>query len=145
MPRRVPRKPRPKKTNVPKGYDSMWEATLHQIIIQECKHHWDNISYVVKHKYEPDFFKLIDNKTILLVAKGRFWDYAEYSKYIHIRTALPKNTELVFLFQKPFAPMPGAKMRKDRTKRTHAEWAETNNFRWYSEDTLPIEWGNYEL
>ena len=26
MPRRVPRKPRPKKTGIPKGYDSLWEA-----------------------------------------------------------------------------------------------------------------------
>ena len=33
-----------------------------------------------------------------------------------------------------------AKVRKDKTKRTHAEWAETNNFTWYSEDTLPEEW-----
>ena len=29
---------------------------------------------------------------------------------------------------------------KDGTKRTHAEWAETNNFTWYSEETLPEEW-----
>ena len=102
----------------------MWEATLHQTILQEWKHHWDNISYVVKHKYEPDFVKIIDGKTILLEAKGRFWDYAE----------------LVFLFQKPLSPMPQAKKRKDGTKRTHAEWAETNNFIWYSEETLPKEW-----
>jgi len=115
--RRVPRKPRPKKVNVPKGYDSLWEATLHETVLQEWKHHWD-----------------------ILEAKGRFWDYAEYSKYIHIREALPKGYELVFLFQKPFSPMPGAKVRKDKTKRTHAEWAETNNFTWYSEDTLPKEW-----
>ena len=50
MPRRVPRKPRPKKVNVPKGYDSLWEATLHETLLQEWKHHWDNIHYVVKHK-----------------------------------------------------------------------------------------------
>ena len=81
----------------------------------------------------------------MLEAKGRFWDYPEYSKYIHIRTALPADTELVFLFQKPFAPMPGAKIRKDKTKRTHAEWAETNNFRWYREETLPKEWRTDEL
>ena len=53
--------------------------------------------------------------------------------------------ELVFLFQKPYSPMPGAKVRKDGTKRTHAEWAETNNFTWYSEDTLPDTWRNDEL
>jgi len=137
---RKPRKPRPKKTNVPKGYDSLWEVTLHETVLQNWKHHFDTIDYIVRHKYEPDFVKEIKGKTILLEAKGRFWDYAEYSKYIHIRTALPKNYELVFLFQKPFSPMPQAKKRKDGTKRTHAEWAETNNYTWYSEETLPEEW-----
>ena len=137
---RKPRKPRPKKTNVPKGYDSLWEVTLHETVLQNWKHHFDTIDYIVRHKYEPDFVKEIKGKTILLEAKGRFWDYAEYSKYIHIRTALPKNYELVFLFQKPFSPMPQAKKRKDGTKRTHAEWAETDNFTWYSEETLPEEW-----
>tara|TARA_R100001369_G_scaffold1954_1_gene6272 strand:+ start:5779 stop:6219 length:441 start_codon:yes stop_codon:yes gene_type:complete len=142
---RKPRKIRPKEKDLPKGYDSKWEHTLHETVLQDWEHHWELIPYIVKHKYEPDFVKEIDGITILIEAKGRFWDYPEYSKYIHIRTALPENTELVFLFQKPFAPMPGAKMRKDRTKRTHAEWAETNNFTWYSEDTLPLDWGNYEL
>ena len=140
MPRRVPRKPRPKKVNVPKGYDSIWEANLHDTILKKWKHHWDTVDYIVKHKYEPDFVKEFDGKLILLEAKGRFWDYAEYSKYVHIREALPKDMELVFLFQKPYAPMPQAKKRKDGTKRTHAEWAETNNFKWYSEYTLPKEW-----
>ena len=72
-----------------------------------------------------------------------FWDYNEYSKYIWIREALTEQVgefELVFLFQKPYAPMPQAKKRKDGTKRTHAEWAETNNFTWYSEETLPEKW-----
>ena len=143
MPRRVPRKPRPKKINVPKGYDSLWEAKLHETVLQEWKHHWDKIDYIVEHTYEPDFVKTVDGKIILLEAKGRFWDYAEYSKYIWIRKALGERVEdyeLVFLFQKPFAPMPYAKKRKDGTKRTHAEWAEKNNFRWYSEDTLPDTW-----
>ena len=140
MVRRVPRKPRPKKVNVAQGYDSKWEFDIHQTILKDWMHHGEKIVYVVKHRYEPDFVKMFDNKIVLLEAKGRFWDYAEYSKYIHIREALPKGYELVFLFQKPFSPMPGAKVRKDKTKRTHAEWAETNNFTWYSEDTLPEEW-----
>ena len=140
MVRRVPRKPRPKKVNVAQGYDSKWEFDIHQTILKDWMHHGEKIVYVVKHRYEPDFVKMFDNKIVLLEAKGRFWDYAEYSKYIHIREALPKDYELVFLFQKPFSPMPQAKKRKDGTKRTHAEWAETNNFTWYSEDTLPKEW-----
>ena len=140
MAKRVPRKPRPKKTGVPKGYDSVWEYEIHQSVLKNWKHHFELIEYVVEHKYEPDFSKTIDDKIILLEAKGRFWDHAEYSKYIHIRKALPKNFELVFLFQKPYSPMPGAKVRKDGTKRTHAEWAEKNNFRWFIEENLPDEW-----
>jgi|TARA_R100001463_G_scaffold118627_1_gene174403 hypothetical protein len=145
MPRRVPRKPRPRKINVPKGYDSAWEFDMHQTVLQDWKHHWETINYVVKHKYEADFVREFGGKIILLEAKGRFWDYAEYSKYIHIRDALPEYMELVFLFQKPLSPMPGAKVRKNGTKRTHAEWAETNNFRWFSEETLPDDWRNDEL
>ena len=143
MPRRVPRKPRPKKVNVPKGYDSRWEYEIHQSFLKSWQHHKEYIDYVVEHKYEPDFIKVINGQTILLEAKGRFWDYAEYSKYIWIRESLKEQVgefELVFLFQKPYAPMPQAKKRKDGTKRTHAEWAETNNFTWYSEETLPKEW-----
>ena len=145
---RKPRKVRPKKINVPKGYDSMWEYNIHKSILTGWKHHTSNIEYTVSHTYKTDFIKTIDGKIILLEAKGRFWDYAEYSKYIWIRKALSfmvDNYELVFLFQKPYSPMPQAKKRKDGTKRTHAEWAETNNFKWYSEDTLPDDWRNDEL
>ena len=145
MVRRVPRKPRPKKVNVAQGYDSKWEFDIHQTILKDWMHHGEKIVYVVKHRYEPDFVKMFDNKIVLLEAKGRFWDYAEYSKYIHVREALPKDYELVFLFQKPFSPMPQAKKRKDGTKRTHAEWAEKNNFKWYNEESLPKEWRSSEL
>ena len=140
MARRVPRKPRPKKIGVPKGYDSIWEYDIHRQVLGDWKHHYDTIQYVIQHKYEPDFVKVVDGKTILLEAKGRFWDYIEYSKYVHIRNVLRDDQELVFLFQKPYSAMPGAKVRKDGTKRTHAEWAETNGFRWFSEETLPEEW-----
>ena len=143
---RKPRKVRPVEKDLPKGYDSGWEYKLHSHVLAKWSHHSDKIEYVIEHKYEPDFTKVIDGVEYLLEAKGRFWDHAEYSKYIHIREALNKSyTELVFLFQKPYAPMPGAKMRKNGTKRTHAEWAEKNNFTWYSEDTLPDDWRNNEL
>jgi len=135
MPRRFPRKVRPREKNVPKGYDSKWEYTLHQTLLKSWNHHTDKVPYIVEHKYEPDFVK----DKILIEAKGRFWDHAEYSKYIWIRKSLPDTMELIFLFQKPYAPMPGAKKRKDGTKRTHAEWAEANEFKWYSEETLPEE------
>jgi len=140
VPKRIPRKVRPRDLKAPKGYDSVWEYNLHQDFLKDWKHHWDTINYVIPKTYEADFVKQFEDSVILIEAKGRFWDYAEYSKYIHIRDALPNNMELVFVFQKPYAPMPGAKVRQDKTKRTHAEWAETNSFRWFSEDTLPEEW-----
>ena len=145
---RKPRKIRPKEKAVPKGYDSKWEYTLHSTVLQKWNHHSEKIPYIIEHNYEPDFVKLIDGKIILLEAKGRFWDYNEYSKYIWIRESfseLVEDYELVFLFLSPYAPMPQAKKRKDGTKRTHAEWAEKNNFKWYSDNTLPKEWRTDEL
>ena len=135
------RKPRVKRHNLRHlGYDSIWEANLHESILKDWEHHTESVSYITHHTYKPDFIRKIKGKKILLESKGRFWDHAEYSKYLWVQKALPKNTELVFLFANPASPMPGAKRRKDGTKRTHAEWAETNGFRWYSEDTMPDKW-----
>lgn len=44
--------------------------------------------------------------------------------------------ELVFLFYKASTPMPHAQVRKDGTKRDHAEWAEKNGFRWFTKETI---------
>ena len=139
---RKPRVPRPKKLIKEDGskYDSIWEMLLHESILKDWEHHVDKVPYVIEHKYEPDFVREVEGKKILLESKGRFWDFAEYNKYIWVNKYLPKNTELVFLFANPAAPMPAAKRRKDGTKRSHAEWAEANGFRWYSEETIPDGW-----
>jgi len=137
---RKPRKIRPVEKDIPSGYDSKWEYNLHQTILKEWEHHGDKVNYIVEHNYEPDFIKVINGIEYLLEAKGRFWDYNEYNKYVWIRKSLKDNQELIFLFSNPYAPMPQAKRRKDGTKRTHAEWAEKNNFKWYMEDTLPDDW-----
>ena len=68
MPKRVPRKIRPTEKNVPKGYDSKWEHTLHTTILQEWEHHTNKVPYIVEHKYEPDFVKIIGDKEYLLEA-----------------------------------------------------------------------------
>lgn len=141
--RRKPRVRRPRQEKV-NGYDSIWEYLLHDTLLTDWDHHVNKVEYTVQHSYEPDFVRTLQGKLILLESKGRFWDHAEYSKYIWIRKNLPENTELVFLFAKPSSPMPGAKTRKDGTKRSHGEWADTNKFRWFSEDTLPDEWVNMD-
>lgn len=64
--------------------------------MKDWEHHADKISYVVEHTYEPDFVRTVEDKTILLESKGRFWDHAEYSKYVWVSKRLPEDTELVF-------------------------------------------------
>jgi len=139
---RKPRVKRPVEKDLVKGYDSNWEYELHSGILDGWSFHTDKVPYTVSHNYHPDFLRVIEGKKILLEAKGRFWDYAEFSKYIWISKTLPEDTELVFLFANPSAPMPQAKRRKDGTKRSHGEWASANNFRWFSEDSIPDSWIN---
>lgn len=146
--RRKPRKIRKKEVGVPKGYDSHFEARLDKEVLNSEVWAYvptpdpDPIHYVVEHTYHTDFvhYDEANDKVIYLEAKGRFWDYQEYNKYIWIRDSLAENEELVFLFAEPRAAMPATKPRKDGTKFSHAEWAEKNGFRWYSEFTLPEEW-----
>ena len=137
--KRKPRVKRPRKEKI-KGYDSVWEYILHDTLLKDWEHHAEKVSYVVEHTYQPDFTRALQGTLILLESKGRFWDNAEYSKYIWVKKHLPINVELVFLFANASAPMPGAKIRKDGTKRTHGEWATANGFRWHTEDTLPDAW-----
>ena len=139
---RKPRVKRPVEKDLVKGYDSNWEYELHSGILDGWSFHTDKVPYTVSHNYHPDFLRVIEGKKILLEAKGRFWDYAEFSKYIWISKTLPEDTELVFLFANPSAPMPQAKRRKDGTKRSHGEWASANDFRWFSEDSIPDNWIN---
>ena len=105
------------------------------------------IGYSVEHAYTPDFEVWVSPRHYILVeAKGRFMDSQEAAKYKWIRESLEKRRkddmenhteiELVFLFQKPGLPMPNVKKRKDGTKQTHAEWAEKNGFRWFTEETI---------
>jgi hypothetical protein len=142
---RKPRKIRKKEKAVPKGYDSHFEYRLDKEVLSDD---WlyvptpdpDPINYHVEHTYHTDFVYYEGDKTIYLEAKGRFWDYAEYNKYVWIDKALGDNEELVFLFAQPSAAMPAARKRKDGTKFSHSEWAEKNGFRWYGEYNLPKEW-----
>ena len=99
------------------GYDSNWEYLLHTSILKDWSIHTETIKYTIDHTYHPDFIK-----------------------YVWIKKYLPEDTELVFLFAEPTAAMPQAKRRKDGTKRTHSEWAESKGFRWYSSRSIPKEW-----
>jgi hypothetical protein len=123
------------------GADSKWELKLREGILKDLQYHPCKLDYTkpaTQHTYEPDWSLNMGRKTIYIEAKGRFVDRNEYMKYIYVRDCLKKNEELVFLFMKPNTPMPGARRRKDGTIRTHAEWAEKEDFRWFSEQNINL-------
>ena len=123
------------------GADSKWELKLREGVLKELRYHPCKIAYTrpaTQHTYEPDWSLDKGNKTYYIEAKGRFVDKAEWTKYLCVRECLGPNEELVFLFMRPNTPMPGAKRRKDGTIRTHAEWAEKEDFRWFSEQNINL-------
>jgi len=99
--------------------------------------HTDVLMYIIPEskpkKYHPDGTspKSFKKKKIYVELKGRFMDKAEYMKLIYSRSTLKKNEELVLYFMNPHQAMPGAQKRKDGTRRSHAEWAESEGFRWF--------------
>lgn len=114
-------------------YDSRLEKALHENQLAGCRFHdrGDRIDYVVHRRYEPDFAIAHEGKTIYIEAKG-FFRQGDRQKYKAIGAALEAGTEeLVFVFMQPMKPLPGAKTRKNGTKRTHAEWCEDEGFRIY--------------
>lgn len=119
------------------AFDSKFEKELYDGVLKGVAYHSDPVPYTIQKKYHPDFLYRDPNGiSYYIEAKGRFWDSAEASKYIHVRNALPHGFRLVFLFQDGNKPMPHARKRKDGTRQTHAEWAERNKFEWFSVDTI---------
>ena len=127
----VRKKSRNLRGKCPTGYDSWFEYDLHKTVLKGWEHHGCKFEYTETHRYEPDFTRTTSEGTILVESKGRFRDRREATKYLHIRSSLPKDTELIFLFQDSGTSFPHAKRRKDGTKMTHGEWATLNKFRYY--------------
>lgn len=106
--------------------------------LKGCDYEPCRYDYTWEAQYVPDFVPRKE-PNVLIEAKGRFRTRAESRKYQAVQQCNP-DIEIVFVFMNPRVPMPGARKRKDGTKLTHAEWAESNNFRWFTLGTLPDEW-----
>ncbi len=120
------------KKKPPKGFDSWLEFNLKQRL-SGCYYHSDQINYIQSKKYYPDFTYTDGYRKVYIEVKGRFRTRDEARKYVDVRSSLKDNESLVFIFQKGSTTMPGAKIRKDGTKMTHAEWATKNCFTFYEE------------
>jgi len=116
-------------------YDSKFEERLHKGVLKNTDYHPDKVSYEVPARmanYTPDF----KWKHYIIESKGRFRP-GEYKKYLHIKKQCDKmGLELIFLFQDPNCKMPGAKKRKDGTFNLMKDWADKNNIKWYTEQTI---------
>lgn len=115
------------------------EYKLHIDVLSSYVFHPDRLSYTVAKTYEPDFSKTIDGITYLIEAKGVWWNSEEASKYKHIRSQMPDNYRLVFIFKNPDTKVLWAKKRKDGTKQTHAQWCDKNKFVYFSIDNFDEE------
>ena len=136
---------RPKKENMLKGsgYDSMLEKTLHETKLNSCEFHPKDkqVSYIVPHTYEVDFFLEKEGKEFLIETKGRFSDSSEARKYLFIREVLDEEKqELVFIWGKAGTRFPFARKRKDGTYMSNEEWADKHGFRHWSQDLFDIKY-----
>jgi hypothetical protein len=81
-------------------------------IVKECKYTPDGV-------YEHLWFEI----------KGRFRDRNEMEKYVHIQASHP-DKEIIFVLHSKEVALPGAKRRKDGSRRTIEEFLIENGFRW---------------
>lgn len=124
-------------------FDSEFEEKLVAGVMKSFSYHSMTLDYVkpeTNHRYTPDWVISKDDGALVLIeAKGRFRSREEMDKYKNIRDSIAlweKPGELVFLFQKPSLYVFGAKARKDGSKCSHAEWAQKQGFRWFTEQTI---------
>ncbi|UZV42297.1 endodeoxyribonuclease I [Pseudomonas phage Ka1] len=137
---------RPKlKSLIGTPYDSNTEKIVHETM-PSMEFKPQPLTYVVKHKYYPDFKASLETgsstKILLVEVKGYFQEASEAAKYVWVRESLPPDTELVFIFEKPDTACHWLKKRKDGTKQTMAEWAERNGFRWFTLETFKESFHN---
>lgn len=120
-------------------YRSKFEGKIGRKM-KACKYEPENLiqHYTMEGTYLPDFVPKFD-ESILIEVKGFFRTRQEANKYLAVRESNP-GIEIVFIFGDPKTPMPNSRKRRDGSKFSMAEWADKNEFRWYTYDTIPKEW-----
>lgn len=138
---------RPKlKSLIGTKYDSETEKIVHETM-PWMQFKPEPVPYVIEHKYKPDFKVSTlqpcgSTKHLLVEVKGYFQEASEAAKYVWVREALPPDTELVFIFERPNTACHWLSKRKDGTKQSMAEWAERNGFRWFTLETFKESFPN---
>jgi hypothetical protein len=122
------------------AYDSKFEyRILRETKLTEKHYHNHLVNYSVSstHTYKPDFTVNWQKKLYHFEAKGRFNFRQDLNKYKHIvKEFAETNQELIFIFENPKTRTPGAKVRKDGSYQTNAEWADRQGIRWITIDSV---------
>ena len=121
-------------------YKSQLEKRVARVLGKRAQYEPKKVQYLCPKTYTTDFILTTHKHTsgpleTWIEAKGRFRTSEEAAKYIHIREQHP-DVRFVFVFQRSGVFMPGAKPRKDGTKRTMEEWAESHGFEYVFENKL---------
>ena len=117
--------------------DSKFENELRNGIFKGLEYHPEKIPYTISHTYAPDWVINTERFDVIYIeAKGMFREASELAKYVAVKKVLKSNEELVFLFQKPEAPIYFKTKRKDGTKMSHIQFAEKHGFRWFDVNTI---------
>jgi len=137
---------KPKSKKIPyKNY--LMESRQEVIFAKECdkkkliwEYETDYFELVIRQIYTPDFKITLKNGYIFYVEyKGYLWK-EDKTKMLAVKRQYP-DVDIRFVFLNHKKPIHGAQMRKDGTKMSHGEWAETHGFKW-SEGFMPSEWFN---
>ena len=89
----------------------------------------EKISYVIEHKYNPDF--ILPNG-VYLECKG-YWDSADRRKIKAVKTQHP-DLDLRMVFQAPYNTI------SKKSKTTYAKYCEKLNIPWCSFANIPLNW-----
>nr|WP_042674262.1 hypothetical protein [Methylobacterium sp. B34] len=90
------------------------------------------LSYVITHRYKPDFIIRGANGIIYVEAKGWFKP-SDRTKLLAVRAANP-DADIRLLFQRPHNRL------TSKSTTTYAAWAEKHGFPWAAGAEIPAEW-----
>ena len=104
-------------------------ATLLQELGVSYEYETKKISYVIQHKYTPDF--VLPNHTVL-ECKG-YWDAEDRRKIKQVKKDNP-DLDIRMVFQSPYNTI------SKKSKTTYAQWCEKHDIPWTHFHDIPLEW-----
>ena len=117
-------------------YDSIFEKDLHSGVLKDWTYHPKTFEFSIPKKYTPDYGLEVGDRTYYIESKGYLYTSESCRSFTEFRKTLSDLEELIFCFSNPTTILKWKTKRKNGTKMTVSQWADVNNFRWYTMETL---------